>query len=88
VSLSRKEIRPLIHAERRRLIDDLDAIDGSRRETPSLCPGWTVHDILAHLVDVTRIGEVAFLRRTLKLKRDSDPVNEVGIRQYRPSVLT
>jgi hypothetical protein len=35
---------PVIHAERTALADDLAAVDVTRWATPSLCPGWTVHD--------------------------------------------
>lgn len=82
-SLSRKEVWSLVHAERRRLIDDLSTVEGTDWETPSLCPGWTVHDVLAHLVDVARIGKVGFLRRKMRAKRDFDLATEEGVRHYR-----
>lgn len=82
-SLSRKEVWSLVHAERRRLIDDLSTVEDTDWETPSLCPGWTVHDVLAHLVDVARIGKVDFLLRMMRVKGDFDLANEEGVRHYR-----
>ena len=82
-SLSRKEVWSLVHAERRRLIDDLSTVEDTDWETPSLCPGWTVHDVLAHLVDVARIGKVGFLLRMMRVKGDFDLANEEGVRHYR-----
>ena len=76
MSLSRKEVWSLVHAERRRLIDVLSTVEGTDWETPSLCPGWTVHDALAHLVDVARIGKVVFLRRMMRAKGDFDLATE------------
>ena len=44
----------LIHAERRRLIDDLQTLTDEQWRTPSLCPGWNVHQVLGHLVALTK----------------------------------
>ncbi|NHC46953.1 maleylpyruvate isomerase family mycothiol-dependent enzyme [Motilibacter aurantiacus] len=45
---------PLVHAERRALIDDLADVDEAAWGEPSLCEEWTVHDVAAHLVDSAR----------------------------------
>lgn len=39
----------LIAAERRRLADALDQLDPDDWQSPSLCQGWTVHQVAAHL---------------------------------------
>lgn len=39
----------LIAAERRRVADLLDGLDEAQWATPSLCVGWTVRDVAAHL---------------------------------------
>jgi uncharacterized protein (TIGR03083 family) len=44
------DIWPVVHAERRALADDLAGLTPDRWQTPSLCAGWTVHDVLAHMV--------------------------------------
>jgi uncharacterized protein (TIGR03083 family) len=44
----------LIHAERRQLIEDLDALNADQWATPSLCPEWTVHQMLGHLVALSK----------------------------------
>jgi uncharacterized protein (TIGR03083 family) len=44
----------LIHAERRQLIEDLDGLAADRWSTPSLCPAWTVHQALGHVVALTK----------------------------------
>lgn len=44
----------LIHAERRQLIEDLDGLAADRWSTPSLCPAWTVHQALGHIVALTK----------------------------------
>lgn len=44
----------LIHAERLRLIEDLQPATDQQWHTVSLCPEWNVHQVLAHLVALTK----------------------------------
>jgi uncharacterized protein (TIGR03083 family) len=44
------DVWPLVHAERHALVDDLSGLSDEQWRTPSLCAGWTVHDVAAHLV--------------------------------------
>ena len=46
---------PMIHAERQALIDDLNGVEPARWNTPSLCPDWTVHQALGHLVSAAKM---------------------------------
>jgi uncharacterized protein (TIGR03083 family) len=50
-----------IHIERRALAADLAGLTPEEWATPSLCPGWTVHDVLAHLVSTAKLTPPAFL---------------------------
>ena len=43
------DVFPLIAAERRRLADALDSLPREAWDAPSLCDGWTVHMVAAHL---------------------------------------
>ncbi|MCQ1953545.1 maleylpyruvate isomerase family mycothiol-dependent enzyme [Arthrobacter sp. zg-Y238] len=69
-----------VHAERRRLAADLSPLRAEQWEVPSLCPGWSVHDVLAHLVDTARTGRVGFVRGMLgaRLNFDRLPLGLVG----------
>jgi len=44
------DIWPVVHAERRALAADLADLTPEQWQTPSLCTGWSVHDVLAHMV--------------------------------------
>ncbi len=44
------DVRAAIVAERRDLAALLRGLDDDQWRTPSLCDGWTVHDVVAHLV--------------------------------------
>lgn len=72
-----------VHAERRRLVADLSDLTAEQWRVPSLCPGWDVHDVLAHLVDSARTGRVAFVRRLVGARLDFDRANEHGIARHR-----
>lgn len=52
---------------------------------PSLCPGWDVHDVLAHLVDAAMVSRFVFVRRMIMARMDFDRDNATGIaRTKRP----
>jgi uncharacterized protein (TIGR03083 family) len=57
------DIWPTIHAERRALADDLDSLTHEQWMTPSLCEGWTVHDVLAHLLVLAGMTPFRFVTR-------------------------
>jgi uncharacterized protein (TIGR03083 family) len=44
----------LIHAERQNLISDLQELTPDQWNTPSLCDAWTVHQMLGHIVALTK----------------------------------
>lgn len=77
--LSNSEIWAVVHDERQALIDDLVALAADDWRTPSLCPGWDVHDVLAHLVDSAKTTRLGFLRRMVAAGFDFDRDNAVGI---------
>lgn len=43
----RSVIWQAVRAEPRRLVTDLEDIAPEQWQAPSLCPGWSVHDVLA-----------------------------------------
>ncbi|AKN18239.1 hypothetical protein MHAE_11566 [Mycobacterium haemophilum DSM 44634] len=50
-----------IAAERGALVNDLANLTPSQWDTPSLCRGWTVHDIVAHLSATAALNPATFL---------------------------
>jgi uncharacterized protein (TIGR03083 family) len=45
----------LIHAERHALADDLSSLTPEQWSQPSLCTGWSVRDVLAHMTATARM---------------------------------
>ncbi|GAA4733708.1 maleylpyruvate isomerase family mycothiol-dependent enzyme [Isoptericola chiayiensis] len=72
-----------VHAERRRLVRDLTGLPHDRWTVPSLVPGWSVHDVLAHLVDSAVTTRRAFWRQMVAARFDFDRVNERGVARCR-----
>lgn len=53
----------LIHAERRQLIEDLQPLTSEQWQVTSLCPDWTVHMALGHVVALTKQTPPGFFVR-------------------------
>jgi uncharacterized protein (TIGR03083 family) len=77
------DVWSLVHAERAALIDDLGHVDDDRWDLPSLCPGWTVHDVVAHLVNTARTTRVGFVVGLARAGFDFDRQNARGVERER-----
>lgn len=53
---------PTIHAERSALADDLGTLGDAQWATASLCPGWSVLDVLGHLTATAKMTPARFFR--------------------------
>lgn len=78
-------IWPVVHDERQALIDDLASIASEQWRTSSLCPGWDVHDVVAHLIDTAKTTRRGFIQRMLAAGFDFDHDNAVGVTRERAS---
>jgi uncharacterized protein (TIGR03083 family) len=54
--MDRDAILQAVEAERLGLADLLDGLDPGEWERQSLCDGWTVHDVVAHLTLAMRLS--------------------------------
>jgi uncharacterized protein (TIGR03083 family) len=77
------DVWPMVHAERAALIDDLEDLDDARWEEQSLCEGWTVHDVVAHLVDTARTTRLGFVVGLARARFDFDRQNARGVQRHR-----
>lgn len=76
-------IWPVVHEERRALISDLEQLQPSLWQTPSLCPDWSVHDVLAHLVDTAKTNRLGFVGSLIAARFDFDRANALGVARER-----
>ena len=79
------EVWAFVHAERRALVADLADLDAEQWRAPSLCAGWDVHDVVAHLVDTALTGRLRFVRDLVIARGDFDRANARGVRRERRS---
>jgi uncharacterized protein (TIGR03083 family) len=52
---------PAIHAERQALADDLSTLTDQQWQMPSMCSGWTVHEVLGHILATVKITPPKFI---------------------------
>ena len=50
----------VVHPERSALADELSALSEQQWSTPSLCSGWTVRDVVAHMAATASITPLSF----------------------------
>jgi uncharacterized protein (TIGR03083 family) len=80
---SKSAIWSVVHAEREALIRDLETLAPAHWTTPSLCAGWTVHDVLAHMIDVATTTRLGFVRRMIAARGDFYRDNQTGVDRNR-----
>ena len=77
------DVWQMVHAERAALIRDLDDLDDGRWGEQSLCARWTVHEVVAHLVDVAHQTRCGFVVAMARARFDFDRQNAHGVERYR-----
>ncbi|MYU25792.1 maleylpyruvate isomerase family mycothiol-dependent enzyme [Streptomyces sp. SID8352] len=78
-----REVWEIVHTERAALIRDLEGLDDACWERPSLCEGWTVHDVAAHLVDSARTTRPGFVAGLVRARFDFHRQNARGVTRER-----
>jgi uncharacterized protein (TIGR03083 family) len=59
-------------ANRRMIADFLDGLTEEQWRAPTLCPGWSVHDLAAHLLQPMLVGFGRFLVTSIRHRGDTD----------------
>jgi uncharacterized protein (TIGR03083 family) len=77
------DIWPVVHAERRALVADLADLSPEQWRTPSLCAGWSVHDVLAHMVATAKETPSRFLAGMVTSGFRISRLTEKGIAEER-----
>ena len=55
------DVWPMIHAERAAFADTLVNLAPEQWDAPSLCAGWTVHDVIAHMTAAGYKTQLGFI---------------------------
>ncbi len=68
-----------IHSERQALAKDLATLNAAQWATPSLCGGWTVRDVLAHMTATARMTPPLFIGTFLASGFNFSKVQAAGV---------
>jgi uncharacterized protein (TIGR03083 family) len=63
--MAKADIWPAIHVERSALGEDLATLGVAQWSGPSLCGGWTVQDVVAHMTATAKITPATFFPKLL-----------------------
>ena len=66
------DIWNLVHAERAALADDLTGLTGEQWNTPSLCAGLTVRQVLAHITSAAGLTPMRWMWGVIRCRFDFD----------------
>ena len=77
------DIWPTIATERGALASDLADLTPAQWETPSLCAGWTIRDIVAHLSATASLTPATFFLGMAKAKFNFDKFANEQIAKHR-----
>lgn len=75
------EVWAIVHHERRALIEDLATIQPEQWNTQSLCDKWTIHDLVAHLVDDAKTSRKNFMFGLLRSGFNLDRLGNLGVQK-------
>jgi uncharacterized protein (TIGR03083 family) len=79
------DVWPAIHAERKALAADLEGLTANEWDMPSLCEGWTVRDVVAHMTAATKLNGPKFFGKLLGSGFSFERVQNKGIAAERGS---
>src|SRR5579862_5101411 len=77
------DIWPVVHAARKDLAADLRGLGPEDWARTSLCGGWTVRDVLAHMTSAAKLTPPAFFGQMIGAGFSFDKVQEKGVAAQR-----
>ncbi|GAA3559754.1 maleylpyruvate isomerase family mycothiol-dependent enzyme [Amycolatopsis ultiminotia] len=77
------DLRRFAREERAELAEFLGTLTPQQWAAPTLCTGWTVHEVVAHLVSYDEIGARGLARRLVRARFSPDRANALGLEEYR-----
>ncbi|MGY1839236.1 MULTISPECIES: maleylpyruvate isomerase family mycothiol-dependent enzyme [unclassified Modestobacter] len=76
------DLMPLARAEREDLLALLVGLTPEQWRAPSLCAGWTVQDVVAHVISYEELSARQLAARFARGRLAFDRVNALGLREY------
>ncbi|WP_433783819.1 maleylpyruvate isomerase family mycothiol-dependent enzyme [Actinomycetospora sp. CA-101289] len=89
--MDRDDLRTALESERLRLADVVETLGPEEWRTPSLCTGWTVQDVVAHITLTSRLTKLGAIRAMLaargRINRMIDESARARAAQFSPAEL-
>lgn len=63
--MAKLDIWPVVHTERKSLASDMTGLPSERWSAESLCTGWTVRDVLAHMTATAKVTPANFFPKLI-----------------------
>ncbi len=76
------DVMTLAMQERGDFADFLETLTPQQWEVPSLCDGWTVRDVVAHVISYEELGWAGILKRFARSGFIPSRAQEIGVREY------
>lgn len=76
------DVMTLAMQERGDFADFLETLTPQQWEVPSLCVGWTVRDVVAHVISYEELGWAGILKRFARGGFIPSRAQEIGVREY------
>ncbi|MDP8928313.1 MAG: maleylpyruvate isomerase family mycothiol-dependent enzyme [Actinomycetota bacterium] len=80
--MRRPDVKPLAAAERRDLAGFLETLTPEQWQGPTLCPEWTVHQMVAHVVSYEELGMPKVIGRIARGRLGGPDANALGVAEY------
>jgi uncharacterized protein (TIGR03083 family) len=77
-----RDLRTLAREERSDLAAFLKSLSPEQWEAPTLCAGWRVRDVVAHMLSYDELNKGDLFRRLAKGRFVLDRANAVGVAEY------
>ncbi len=82
-SVTRPDLMPLAEAERREFADLLYGLSADEWDAPTLCEGWTVRDVVAHVYSFEDLRPRQVLALALRGRMNLDRINDLALAPFR-----
>lgn len=80
--MSHEMVWTLIHDEREALLADLEGLTDAQWRTESLCDGWTIQQVVAHLTSSASLSKAGAAKEMLKAKGDFEAIIQAGVAKF------
>jgi len=85
VPSSRNTVWDAAHVERAALVGDLAGLADEKWAVPSLCDGWSVEDVVAHMTAAASIAPARWVASVIGARFDFDLHNQTRLIEHRGS---